>query len=148
MGERERELEKEDPMRLWIERHLGKVMLASIPVVLMALAAWILKIEGDIATIKESRRENAAQWKVLYENRERTQSLEVEVKGYKLAFEILSGQGALNIKLPEYEGAVIEEAQVRPEPKKLPKPRDHQIEDFKREQIQQMAAPNMPPKGE
>ena len=147
MGEDTEKLEKKDPMRLWIERHLGKVILASLPVMMMALAAWILKIEGDLATIKDSKRENAAQWKALYENRVRTQTLEVDVQGYKLAFKILTGQGV--VRLGESNvGDASEEAQMLPKPKKIDKSREHKVDDFKREQIQQTSALNLPLKGD
>lgn len=75
---------------------IGKIAQPVIGVGLMALCAWVIKIEVNIAELDTSQKENAAQWKVLYEHRqvadkfkEELVDLEIEVEVYKRLFNLV-----------------------------------------------------------
>jgi hypothetical protein len=127
--------DKQNPMRSWLERHLGKVILASIPVVLTMLAGWIYTIGNDMAVLKQKVSENDAQWKVLYENRQQLQALTVEVEVYKKLFSMLLDRNKIEVgrlTLPEKSGL---ETSGKSEP---PQTYDRKVEEFRHEQLQQM----------
>jgi len=176
VGDETQKLEKQNPMRLWLERHLGKVILTSIPVVMISLAGWIYTIGNEIAVIKEKMKEDQAQWNALLTIREKLDALNIEVKVNQKLMYLMSERDIppellhLERLLQERIKNEVDEDDIEPtsdegeEPKKLKKygsvpgapripderptislppieikPRQERLEDFKQQQIQQMA---------
>ena len=59
---------------------IGKMVQPAIVALLFALGGWIFMINSEIAAIKASMGENAAQWKVLYEQGQEIDDLVIDVK--------------------------------------------------------------------
>ena len=160
MGNDTQQLEKTNPMRLWLERHLGKVILTSIPVVMLSLAGWIYTIGNEIAVIKEKMKEDVAQWSALLAANEKIRDLEIETRvNQKLMYLVVEKKvdpDTLRVERLLEDSTEGEEAdsgdedvsaltsrdndkrplRIRP---KLVIPRKERLEDFKQQQIQQMA---------
>lgn len=128
MGEDTQKVEKEQgKTRAWVERHLGRVILASVPVLMIALSGWIFNIEGKIAKIEGSNKENAAQWKALYESKQNLQDLQIEVAVYQKLFKMLLDQKKIDVTNVTMKAPKVTT-------NRLPRA----LEEFKREQIQQV----------
>jgi len=72
--------EKQSIIRTWIERHIGKVIMASLPIMMAALATWIVKIEGDLASVKTKLADDKGQWNALLSMDKKLKSLEIDSK--------------------------------------------------------------------
>jgi hypothetical protein len=159
--------EKQNPMRVWLERNLGKVILAAIPVVVTMLAGWVYNMGSEIAVIKEKMKEDEAQWNALLSTNDKIRNLEIEGKvNQKLLYlisekdidpELLHLERLLKTENPELKGTGVgeegkaenkglENSGDRPEievvrPKfLLPtlKPRQERVDEFRKEQMEQI----------
>jgi len=128
-------------VRNWLERHTGKVFFALIPILIAALAGWVLKIEGELVQIASTAKENSAQWRALYENRERVTDLKAEVEAYKILFNLLVE--SKRIRTSTYssprsnrETLVSEDSHSPKEPVDLPEQGiDFNIQEFRQQQM-------------
>ena len=73
-------IEKQSGIRSWIERHIGKVMMASLPIMMAALATWIVKIEGDLASVKTKLEDDKGQWNALLSMDKKLKTIEIDSK--------------------------------------------------------------------
>jgi len=104
MPENTEQIQKKDnATRAWVERNLGKVFFASLPVLIGSLAIWISSIEVDINEIKTHSKTNEEQWTSIYTNNEKIQTsrreleeelkeIEIEVRAYQLMFSLILSQ--------------------------------------------------------
>lgn len=153
------QIDKKNPVRAYLERKIGHAVYLAIPTGLLFLAGWIWSVEGKITQVEAANRENVAQWKVLYENRKRTDELSIEVEVYKRLFGMMIN--------PQDRKEIMVKSLARTSGKRRGKPKDiekdsvvedvsaltddtgfyeKELDDFKQEQIQdmtrQMQAPN------
>ena len=132
----------QNPMRAWLERNLGKAILTLTPVLLMALAGWILSIQGEIASLKSKEKEDEAQWSALLSLQEKVKAQEVEVELYKRLFYLMAEKGT-NPEAFHLERAfpkVSETAESKPFYRSIPgaipeASREERLEDFKQEEL-------------
>jgi len=130
------QLDKQNPMKAKVERWLGRIILAALPMLMLGLAGWIYRIGNEITDLRAKISENDAQWKVLHDHDARLQ----EVRTYKLLFKMLCEENHIKVRHVNWPGKDVSDEPVPPRP-------EHKQEEFKRwkhEQVQQMA----PRKGE
>lgn len=131
MGGGTEELKKTNPMRLWLERHLGKVILASVPIVGLALAGWIYNIGSEIAVIREKMKEDEAQWSALLSLTERVRDYEVEVRVNQKLMRLVVEK--------KVDASVLKGRFAQPEASGAgPPPRGERLEEFKVQQMEQI----------
>ena len=136
MGDETQKMERTNPMRLWLERHLGKVILTSIPVIMLSLAGWIYTIGNEIAVIKEKMKADEAQWNALLTTNERLRTLEIETKVNQKLLYLLTEK-----ELPPESLHMDRMLGERPDPDKVDDeaiPHEERLREFKLEQMEQI----------
>lgn len=159
MGEDTEKLEKRNSaVRKFVEAHIGKAVMAALPVLITAMAVWIVDIQAEVAELtalvsnnKKQEAGDKAQWNALLTTGEKVKSLEVEVRVNQRLLYLIT-EKEIDPELLHLE-RLIREHDEKPRategdaPKKparpkilLPtlKPRAERLREFQQQQVEQI----------